>query len=237
MHTALRSLAARVVARNSHLDPFPNLPLDAPTWNSRVKWIPKQEDWDYLQATIMLTNLCKEGQITNIFSEGILSNKNCEDGKQVGAASAVLYHNRCKWKHIEKIFGEIVTEYDTALCSFILALDIIADFMHTQPNNSQHNILVFLSSNSAVNRVLDASPHEEQAASIESLKRIGELINAHLNLNIQLLWLPRTAPSVSFKRAKQLALEAIHTANLRDIEELHTIKDQKKKTKAAAITT
>ena len=36
-----------------------------------------------------LTNLCKEGQTINIFSEGTLSNRNREDS-QVGTASAVL---------------------------------------------------------------------------------------------------------------------------------------------------
>jgi hypothetical protein len=56
-------------------------------------------------------------------------------------------------------------------------------------------------------------------------------------MNIRLLWLPRAIPSVGFKRAKQLALEAIHTADLRDIEEPHSIKNQKQKTKQAAIAT
>jgi hypothetical protein len=52
---------------------------------------------------------------------------------------------------------------------------------------------------------------------LECLGRIGELLDAHPNLNIRLLWLPRSIPPVGFKRAKQLALEAIHTADLRGV--------------------
>jgi hypothetical protein len=234
-HTALRSLAARVPAKGPHLDPFPDLPEGAPTWHGRVKWVPKQEDWDYNQVTVAFTNLCNKGQTINIFSEGTLSNRNREDGKQVGAASAVLYHNGREWKHKERVFGETVTVNDTALRSFIPALDVLTDFLTTQPNNPQRNILIFLSSNLAVGRVLDASPHAEQAVSIECLARIGELLDAHPNVNIWLLWLPRTIPWVGFKRAKQLAFEAIRTADLRDVKEPHTINGQKKKTRETAI--
>jgi hypothetical protein len=106
--------------------------------------------------------------------------------------------------------------------------------METQPDI---NVLIFLPSNFAVNRALDASLHEEQAVSIKCLRRIGELLDAHPNMNIRLLWLPRAIPSVGFKRAKQLALEAICTADLRDVEEPHSIKNQKQKTKQAAIAT
>lgn len=73
------------------------------------------------------------------------------------------------------------------------------------------------------------------AVSIKCLKRIGRLLDAHLSMNIQLLQLPRAILSVSFKRAKQLALKAICIANLRDIKELYTIKDQNKKTKKAIV--
>ena len=155
----------------------------------------------------------------------------------MGAASAVLYSNGRKWKHTERVFGETVTENDIALRSFIPALDVLADFLVTQPNDPQHNILIFLSSNFAVQRVLDASTHEEQAVSIDCLTRIGELFDAHPNVNIRLLWLPRNIPSVGFKRAKQLAYEAIRTADLREIEEPHSIKRQQKETKDAAVMT
>ena len=87
-----------------------------------------------------------------------------------------------------------------------------------------------------MNKVLDASPHEEQEVTIKYLERIGELLEAHPNINIRLLWLPRAIPSVGFQRAKNLAFEAIRTADLRDVDEPHSIKDQKKKTRDAAIT-
>ena len=53
-------------------------------------------------------------------------------------------------------------------------------------------------------------------------------------MNIWLLWLPRSIPFMAYRRAKQLALEAICTADLMDIKEPNTIKNQKKQTKAAA---
>ncbi|KAF8489655.1 hypothetical protein F5888DRAFT_1870135 [Russula emetica] len=81
------------------------------------------------------------------------------------AACTVLYHNGQDWKHVERIFGEMVTESDTALRASIPALDVLTDFMETQLNDSQRNVLIFLPSNFAVSRVLDASPHEEQAVS------------------------------------------------------------------------
>jgi hypothetical protein len=233
--TVLRSLAARVSPKGPHLNPFPDLPPGAPTWDNKVQWIPKQKDWDYHQVTITLTNLCEEGQTVNIFSEGTFSNRNREDGKQVGAAAAVLYHNGRELKHAERVFGETVTESDTALRSLIPALDVLTDFLDSQPIDAHHNILICLPSNFAVRRALDASPHEEQAVSIDCLRRIGELFDAHPNTNIRLLWLPRTIPSDGFKKARQAALEAIRTAVLRDIEEPHSIKDQKMKTKTAAI--
>jgi hypothetical protein len=72
----------------------------------------------------------------------------------VGTASAVLYHHGHEWKHTERVFGETVTANDTALRSFIPALDVLTDFMETQP---KYNVLIFLPSNFAVNRVLVTS--------------------------------------------------------------------------------
>jgi hypothetical protein len=107
-------------------------------------------------------NLCKEGRTINIFSEGTLSNRNREDGKQLGAAPAVLYHQGRERRHVERVFGETVTENDTAIRSLIPALDILADFVESQQQEApQRNFLIFISSNFAVNRALDASPHEE----------------------------------------------------------------------------
>ena len=97
----------------------------------------------------------------------------------------------------------------------------------------QCNVLIMLPSKLAVNRALDASPHEEQ----ENLRKTGELIDSHPNMNIRLLWLPRNNPTVGFKRAKQLAFEAIRTADLRDVEGPHTIGNQKRTAKEEAINT
>ena len=96
-NTTLQLLTLRAVPKGPCIDPFLNLPPGSPTWAGKVKWIPRQPDWDYPQASEALTNLCKEGQVITVFSEGIISNNLCEDSKQLGAALAVLYQNGCKW--------------------------------------------------------------------------------------------------------------------------------------------
>ena len=74
-------------------EPSPWLPNLA----GKVKWIPRQLDWDYPWASEALINLCKEGQVITVFNKGIISNNLCKDGKQLGAASAVLYQNGHGW--------------------------------------------------------------------------------------------------------------------------------------------
>jgi hypothetical protein len=97
--------------------------------------------------------------------------------------------------------------------------------------------LIASPSNYAVSKILKSTPHEEQNIILECLGKIGELINAYPNLKICLLWLPRRAPFVGFRRAKQLALEAIRMAETKPEDEPHTIKSQKKETKEAAVAT
>ena len=60
-------------------------------------------------------------------------------------------------------------------------------------------------------------------------------MDTYPNLSIRLLWFPRKIPFVGFKRAKQLAFEAICTAVLDEIDEPYSIKNQKKKTEEDAI--
>ena len=62
-------------------------------------------------------------------------------------------------------------------------------------------------------------------------------MDLHSNINIRQLWLPRSIAFVGFRRAKQLALEAIHTAVINEVDEPHSIKNQKAKTEEEVITT
>ncbi len=62
-------------------------------------------------------------------------------------------------------------------------------------------------------------------------------MDAYPNLNIRLLWLPRSIPFIGFRRAKQLALEAIRTIPSGIAGESCTIKNQKQKTREAAVAT
>jgi hypothetical protein len=62
-------------------------------------------------------------------------------------------------------------------------------------------------------------------------------MNTYLNVNIQLLWLPRMIKFVGFRRARQLTFEAICTVEPNPVDKPHTINNQKKKTKENVITT
>ena len=202
-----------------------------------MKWIPRQPDWDYPRASEALTDLCKEGQVITVFSEGIISNNLREDGKQLGAALAVLYQNGCEWRHKERVLGETVTADDTALRSILIALDIITDFLSPQQSTPQLKILIASPSDVAITKATDTSPHEEQPVSLECLEKIGAIVDLHPNVNIRLLWLPRSIAFIGFRRAKQLALEAICTAVLNEADEPHSIKNQKGKTEEEVIAT
>ena len=75
-HMTLRALVVRVSSRGPHTNHFPDLPPGSLSWGGRVKWVPKQMDWDYHQTIINIMNLCIEGQTTNIFCNGTFSNRN-----------------------------------------------------------------------------------------------------------------------------------------------------------------
>ena len=114
-------------------------------------------------------------------------------------------------------------------------LELLADFLATHGNQTRATIVS--PSDSAITRTLDATPHEEQSTSIQCLNKIGELLTAHPNATIQLLWLPRVIPFVGFQRAKQLVLKATRVADLKPEEEPHTFKHLRKETKRQAVAT
>jgi hypothetical protein len=66
------------------------------------------------------------------------------------------------------------------------------------------------------------------------ISRIDELRQDYPGLNLKLSWLPRNCSFVGFRRAKQLALEAIRTANLEEVEEPQSTKSQKASAKPCA---
>jgi hypothetical protein len=121
--------------------------------------------------------------------------------------------------------------------ALITALDMLSDFLATQQTKAQLEAIITSPSNLAISKVLNTSLHKEQDITIKCLEKIGEIMTAYPNTNIQLLWLPRTTAFIGFKRAKQLVLKAIQTADLNPNSEPHTIKHQKMKTKCAAIAT
>jgi ribonuclease HI len=235
MSTTLRDLAARIPVSGPRIEAFPDIPLGAPTWNGRVHVIPKQQDWDYKVTTDALTAACRDDLLINIFCNGIRSNKGREDGKQLGATSAVLYQEGRERKHFEKVLGETVTDSDTLLRALHVGLDALTFYLSELSTQQSNFITISLPSGAAINKALDASPHEDQEQSISIMRRLSTILDLHPNTNIVFLWLPRKTNFVGFKRAKQLALEAIRTANPTNIIEPHTINNQKEATKDAAI--
>jgi hypothetical protein len=227
-------LVAKVLAAGSRIETFPKLPKDAPSWNGRVQVIPKQKKWDYQQVTTMLINECRAGNTTNIFCNGVVSNRNCADNKQIGAASAVLYHEGKDWNHTNKPFGVTATEADTMIRALTLGINILSSFLEAHPTQAHKPSFLLLPSNAAVNKALNASPHEEQETAIQHLTKLGKLLTLYPNLSIKLLWLLKMAPFIGFKRTRQLALEMIRTTDLRRVSKPHTIQSQKKDSRTAA---
>jgi hypothetical protein len=191
----------------------------------------------YLYVTKVLVESCKRGFTVNIHCEGLVSNRNREDNQQVGAASAVVYNQGREHAHKEKTYGVSVTEADTSLLALSLGLETLTDFLHTQDSDPplQTTVVILTSSAAAISRALDASPHDGQSTSIQCIQSIDDTLRAHPNLNIRAGWLPRSAPFVGGKRARQLAFEAVRTATLDEESEPHTIRSQHQASRQAAI--
>jgi hypothetical protein len=235
--TSLRALADRVQVNGPRSNPFPDIPTEAPSWNGRVQVLPKKDRREYEGITKAFVESCRIGTTINVHCEGILSNRGRADGKQLGAASAVLYHQGREQSHAEQTFGESVTEADASQRALKLGFDTVAAFLSARPPPPHTTILVLTSATAAVSRALDSSPHEEQGTSIKCMEKIDEILRAHPDADVRLSWLPKAAPFIGFKRAKQLALEAIRTAELVATNEPHTVKKQKDEARAAAVNT
>jgi len=91
LKTTLRSLADRVPANGLRIEPFPDIPPGAPLWNGRIQVVLKQKEWDYEMVTNTLIVACRKDTTINIFCDGVVSNKGCADGNQVGTTLATLY--------------------------------------------------------------------------------------------------------------------------------------------------
>ena len=155
----------------------------------------------------------------------------------MGAASAVLYYEGREHGHTERVFGDTVTEADALTRSLTPGLDALTNFLAARPAQRPALVIFLLPSNPSLNKTIDASPHEEQAASMRHLTKLGELLTTYPDTQVRLQWLPRKVPFVGFRRARQLAFEAIRTADPTDLHEPQSIKKQKDDAKRAVIAT
>ena len=146
---------------------------------------------------------------------------------QLGAASAVLYQDGREQGHTERVFGESVTATDAMTRSLTPGLEALATLLATKSAQYRALIVFLLPSVLALNKILDISPHDEQAASLGHLMKLGELFHTYPNITVRLQWLPRKVPFIGFRRARQLAFEAIRTADTTDLHELQSIKSRK----------
>ena len=119
--------------------------------------------------------------------------------------------------------------------AFSPGLDALTLLLADAPEQPHLNINFLFPSDTAVIRILDASPHEEQTTSPTHLERLSDLLDTYANFSVTLQWLPKKIPFIGFKRARQFAFEAICTADLTHLPEPHTIKRQKEATKRVAI--
>jgi hypothetical protein len=161
--------------------------------------------------------------------------KGRDDGKQLGATSAVLYQEGKECYHAEKVLGVTVTESDTLLRALQSGLDTLTHFLDNLTTRQSNFVTIALPSGDAINKALDASPHGDQKESILIMRRLSVILESHPNTNIVLLWLPSKIKFEGFRRAKQLALDAISTANINELIEPHTINNQQETIKNAAI--
>src|SRR6267154_2881929 len=153
--------------------------------------MPKQKEWDYETFINTLTTECREGTITNIYCSSVLSNEGCTDGKQIGTTSAVLYQEDKETYHVERIFGETVTEQDIVLCSLHSGLDTLTSLLDVHRTHQNKPMNIALASEGALKKALNASPHTNQMESIKLIRRMNELIVKYPAINITLIWLPK----------------------------------------------
>ena len=153
--------------------------------------------------------------------------------KLVSKSVPIVHHVRegQEYGYSEQALGTTVTQADTLLCALHLGLDILMDHLTAHDAQAHTKAIIHLPSCFAINRALDANPHEEQQVSINHLHQIDDLLHVFPHMDITLMWLPRLIPFVGFKRAKQCTLETIHTADITMLKEPHMIKCQKEDTK------
>ena len=162
----LQKLASWIPTDGPCIKLFPLIPEDTPTWNSQVQTTPKQPDWDYWEVSATLTQLCKEGSLINIYCKGTISNKDHEDGAQLGTSATVIYQGGKEKGHTEQVLRQMVMELDARLQSLTTGLNILTDHLTSQDPNAHASVVICLASNHAVSKALDTTPHINQQISI-----------------------------------------------------------------------
>jgi hypothetical protein len=178
------------------------------SWDGRCQVTPSLGGTNHEESTARWVNACKAGLSINIFCDGVRSNKNREDAKQVGAASAVLYHQGRESRHNEEVHGETVTEADVTLRSLSSGLDALADFLALQPEQQHTPALLLMPTAAALSKVLNPAPHDGQAVSLSHITRLDALMQTHPELKVTLAWSAQEFPFCGFPKGQTTGIRS-----------------------------
>lgn len=129
----------------------------------------------------------------------------------------------------------MLTESETLLQALQSGLNTLTHFLDNLTTWQSNFVTIALPSGDTINKALDVSPHGDQEESILIMRRLSVILESYPNTNIILLWLPSKINFEGFRRAKQLALDTICTANINKLIEPHTINNQQEMIKNATI--
>ena len=232
--TALRALASRVPANGQRLEPFPDIPVDAPLWDDRVEIRPVLGKEDQPALAERLATQQKGGRIPQVFMGGVLSNKGRHDGRSIATAAAVLYHTQSEWGHTECILGEKLTRTDIEVEALRPALKLLRDFA----NDTKYigPVQLITGSHTALNLFLNFSPHDSQPTSLNIAHEIDTLLTENPLLYIKIQHAKRGPVLEGYKRVRQLAFEAVKRPLPNEYQAPST-RYQREETRTAAIET
>ena len=91
----------------------------------------------------------------------------------------MLYHAGIECGHTENVLGQTLTTADTLTHSITPGLSTLSSFLDTRSVDTQTHITFLIPSGPALNRMLDASPHDEQVAAINQLEKMGAILTCY----------------------------------------------------------
>jgi hypothetical protein len=231
-NTALRALASRISAKGDRVEAFPNIPNGAPGWDGRVSVQANRKTEEHTAHSDLLAKQHTEGKIPQIFMTGVLSNRGRHDGKSVGTGAAVLYYKRSEWGHTERTLGEYLTQADIDLETVQSALTLLEDFVRETNFTGPIHLITRLPT--VPHQIFGFGQHATQRVSLTLAWKIDALLSEYPQITLMLQYAKRNPALGGFRRARQLALEAVRRP-LNNDQHPPSIHFQRTENKAEAI--